>query len=318
MNARDYEGLYAIIPTPALPHANEFDAKNTVDLTETARLVENLIRDGASGLITTGTTGECATLSEADYRSFVTCVLDTVNKRIPVFVGATCLGSHHVAERLAFLSDAGATGTLLGPPMWQPVTKDMAVQFYADASAYRPDLSIMVYANTRQFRFVFTPEFWTEVSQKAPSVSSAKVSRCDNLLELNALTQGRITFLPNEMMLHDFYQRSPDTTRACWATAAAMGPKPALALMEAILSNDSAAIERLSAQIDHANAPILPIVSNIEHFATTNIQMEKTRINAAGYCNAGPIRAPYNHFSAKDTAAATEAGRRWAALRDSL
>ena len=202
--------------------------------------------------------------------------------------------------------------------MWQPLTTDMAVRYYADASAYRPDLAIMVYANTRQFRFVFSAEFWGAVSRQAPTVSSAKVSRCDNLVELNALTEGRINFLPNEMLLYDFHQRSPETTTACWATAAAMGPKPALDIMEAIRRGDKTRIDELSKKIDWANEPILPIVTNVEHFARTNIQMEKTRIAAAGYCNPGPIRPPYDVFSPEDTAAANEAGRRWSELCRSL
>jgi hypothetical protein len=45
-------GLYAIIPTPAKANAGELLATDTVDLTETERLVNALVSDGASVLIT--------------------------------------------------------------------------------------------------------------------------------------------------------------------------------------------------------------------------------------------------------------------------
>ena len=66
LTAQDIRGLYAILPTPAKPGADRMDAEHTVDLEEAARVVDRTIRDGASGLIVLGTTGECATLSEAD------------------------------------------------------------------------------------------------------------------------------------------------------------------------------------------------------------------------------------------------------------
>ncbi len=153
MQAQDFKGLYAIIPTPARAGAQAIDATDTVALDETERLVRALIDDGANGLIILGTTGECATISNEDYRSFVATVAQTVGKRIPLFVGATAMGGHEAYKRLAFAREQGADGTLLGLPMWQPCTVDMAVRFYAEVGRAFPDLAVMVYANARAFRF---------------------------------------------------------------------------------------------------------------------------------------------------------------------
>ena len=100
LTAKEYQGLYAIIPTPARAGADRYDATGTVDLDETERVINALIRDGSSGLIVLGTTGECATLSQPDYDAFVECVLETVNRRVPVLVGATALGAHEAVRRL--------------------------------------------------------------------------------------------------------------------------------------------------------------------------------------------------------------------------
>jgi dihydrodipicolinate synthase/N-acetylneuraminate lyase len=318
LSATDLRGLYAIIPTPARPDANRFDAKNTVDLDETARLVEALIRDGASGLITTGTTGECATLSSADFKAFVVCALDTVKRRIPTFVGATALGSHEVAARLDFVREQGADGTLLGLPMWQPVTTGMAIDYYRGASEYRPDLAIMVYANARAFRYNFPVEFWEGVAVKAKTVMSAKTSRPDDLIRKIEVTGKRINFVPIDMQVQDFHAISPATTTACWATAAAMGPQPCIAIMNAVQRNDRKAMDTIAAEIAWANEPILELIHKPEVFAQLNIQVEKIRIDAAGYCRPGPARSPYDEIPPNYAEASRECGRRWAQLREKL
>src|ERR1700735_1421079 len=119
LTAKDFHGLWSIIPTPSKAGADRADAVDTVDLDETARVVEALIRDGSDALIVLGTTGECATLTRQEYEAFVDTVLSTVKKRIPTFIGTTALGTHEVVYRTRFAQDHGADGILLGLPMWQ-------------------------------------------------------------------------------------------------------------------------------------------------------------------------------------------------------
>lgn len=81
--AQDFQGLYAIIPTPSKPGADRADAVDTIDIAETARVVEQLLGDKIDGLIVLGTTGECATITRDEYETFVDCVLGTVRGRVP-------------------------------------------------------------------------------------------------------------------------------------------------------------------------------------------------------------------------------------------
>ena len=314
LNAADYKGLYAILPTPASPGANRLDALDTVALDETARVVNRLIADGVSGLIILGTTGECATLSHADYEAFAACVLDTTARRVPAIVGTTALGGHEVARRMKFVRGKKADGVLLGLPMWQPVTTEMAVKYYAEVSAMFPELAIMVYANSRAFRYGFPPGFWQAVSREAPTVTSAKYSRAKNLAELQASTGHRIHFMPNESTVQNFFADAPKTTTSCWATAAAMGPAPALAIMDAVARGDAAGVKAAAADIAWAHETVKEIIGNPEIFALYNIQLEKLRIDEAGYCRAGPIRPPYDHMPADYAEGARECGRRWRTL----
>lgn len=315
LQATDLRGLYAIIPTPALPNADQLDAVDTVAVGETERVVDCLIRDGVHGLIALGTTGECATLTPAEYDLFVETVLRVVNKRVPVFIGTTALGSHEIVRRMAFVRDRGADGVLLGMPMWQPLTVDMAVEHYRAMSAAFPSLAIMVYANARAFRFNFSEiEFWQKVVEVAPTVIAAKFSMSKALLALQTAARGRVHFLPNDGAVTAFSKIAPETTTACWATAASMGPQPSLALIAAILERDEARVDAVAADIAWTLEPIESLIKAPEIFASYNIQVEKLRINAAGYCQSGPIRPPYAVVPDDIVAMSEECGRRWKSL----
>src|SRR5690606_19674652 len=117
-------GAYAIMPTPATQDASKLDAIATVDTNETERVANALIADGVSGIIALGTTGECATLSRPDYDKFVSCLTETVNRRVPVFIGTSSMSGHDTASRMRLIRDLGADGTLLGLPMWQPINQE--------------------------------------------------------------------------------------------------------------------------------------------------------------------------------------------------
>lgn len=314
LGPRDLRGVYAIIPTPATPDAARWDALNTVDLDETARLVDRLIADGVQGLIALGTTGECATLVGDEYEAFVDCVLSTVRRRVPTFIGASALGTHEVVRRIRFVAERGGDGTLLGLPMWQPCTNDMALRFYETIAQAFPKFAVMVYANQRAFRFDFNADFWRALPRRAPTAIAAKFANANRLAEVLAASEGRVHFLPHEMAVYRYLEISPDTTTACWATAASMDPAPAIAVMDAILAGDRARAEQINADIAWANETVKPLIADAQLFASYNIQIEKIRIDAAGYCRAGPVRPPYDVIPENYAEAARECGRRWAQL----
>jgi dihydrodipicolinate synthase/N-acetylneuraminate lyase len=217
-------------------------------------------------------------------------------------------------RRIRFVRERGADGTLLGLPMWQPCTTEMAVKYYGEVSALFPDVAIMVYANARAFRFPFAPEFWGAVARQAPTVMSAKYSNAKQLMACLAASGDRINYVPNENAVYQFAELSPATTTACWATAASMGPQPAIALMDAILSGDMPRAKQVSDDCAWAGEPVDHLIQNPEEFASYNIQLEKIRIDAAGYCKAGPVRPPYDVMPADYADQSRECGRRWAQL----
>jgi trans-o-hydroxybenzylidenepyruvate hydratase-aldolase len=314
ISANDLRGVMAILPTPAKEGADRLDAQNTVDLDETARLADSLVRDGATGIMALGTMGECATLSHSDYEAFVDCLLKTIRGRIPTFVGTTALGGHEIARRIRFVKEQGATGTLLGIPMWQPATLDMAVEFYASVAKAFPAFPIMVYANERAFRFPFGVEFWKLVVEKAPTVMSAKFSSKGILREAVAATNKRVNFVPPVGRAYEFAQLSPETAITCWMPS--VGPQIGLALMKALAAHDKEQAKAVADDIAWAVEPHHMITSSPDVFASYNIQMEKILMGASGYCKPGPIRPPYNVMPENFAEAVRESGKRFAKLRE--
>jgi dihydrodipicolinate synthase/N-acetylneuraminate lyase len=309
LQADEVNGVYAIVPTPAKEGADHWSVTNTVDVAASVEMVDKLVDDGVEAIIAMGTTGECATLTRAEWETFADAVVSTVNGRVPTFIGATALGTNEIIDRLKFVRDLGATGSMLGLPMWQPLVDEMAVRLFADVSEALPDLAIMVYMNSRAFRYEFPIEFWEQIIKVAPTVTSAKYTRSPGYLELIETTKDKIKFLPIDMGCLEYAEIAPDHMTACWSTGASMGPQPANALMEAIAARDWDKAKVVDADIKWACETFIP--PNPMDFANYNIQIEKSRMAAAGYCKPGPSRPPYQFLPADFEAGAVECGRRW-------
>ena len=314
LSAQDLRGVIAIPPTPSKEGAERWDATNTVDTDELARGLNQLIEDGVNGIITFGTTGECATLSSEDWQIAADCVISTVNKRVPLFVGTTTLGVHETVKRLRFIKERGADGTILGLPMWQAFTTPMAVEYYATISEAFPDLAIMVYGNSNAFRYFFPIPFWAQVSKRAPTVITTKFSNPAMHLALTHVTGGRIAFLPHVAQAYVQARIDPASTKAAWSTDASMGPAPSLALMDAIIKEDWERALQIHGELSWASETFFP-PGGFEEFGHYNIQLEKMRFDAAGYMKAGPIRPPYNVIPEEYAERARECGRRNAQLQ---
>lgn len=290
ITAQDVKGVVAVMATPANPGADRVDATNTVNIDEAVRNTEMLIKDGADWIMALGTTGECATLSNEDYYTFVDAFLSTVRGRVPTFLGTTALGSHEIAKRMKFAKEHGATAALMGIPMWQPATLDMAVQHYADFSAAFPDFPIMVYANSGAFRFNFPVEFWEGVAKKAPTVVAAKFGQTSITKEVVEVTGGRISLVSVDRTALDAAKQAPGHIRALWTLGA--GLNTGRALIDAINAGQWERAEDVRNDINWAMEHTLQY-RKPEIFASFNIQLNRVAMDATGLVNTGPIRPPY-------------------------
>ena len=201
MAPADIKGAWAIIPTPAKDNASDWRATKTVDLDETARVVNGLIDAGINGILSMGTLGEAATMTHDEKLDFMKALVDSAAGRVPIFVGTTCINTRDTVALTRQALDIGADGTMLGVPMWCAPSLDVAVQFYKDVAEAVPEMNIAIYANPEAFKFDFPRSFWAQVAE-LPQVVTAKYIGVGTLLPDLAAVRGRIKLLPIDF---DYY-----------------------------------------------------------------------------------------------------------------
>lgn len=312
----DVNGAWAIMPTPAKPGASDWRMEDTVDLDETARVVEELIKSGVNAIISTGTFGECATLTWEEKRKFMATVVETVRGRVPYFCGTTSLNTRETIRQTREASDIGCNGTMLGLPMWQLCDVPTAVQFFRDVAEACPTMAICLYANNEAFKFDFPRQFWAQVAD-IPQIITAKYLGIGSLVPDLNLTKRRIRFLPLDVDYYAAARIDPGFCTAFWTSGAVCGPTPALRLRDEVekakKNGDWSEAKAVSDAISRTYATLFPNGS-FKEFSTYNIGLEKHRMNAAGWMNAGPCRPPYHLVPEQYLQGAATSGRAWAAL----
>lgn len=315
LTPQDVTGAWAIIPTPSKPGASDWRAEDTVDVDETARVVDGLIEAGINGILSMGTLGEAATLTLGEKRAFMRAMVDAARGRVPVFVGTTCLNTRDTVALTREALDIGADGTMLGVPMWCAPSIEVAVQFYRDVAEAVPEMAIAIYANPEAFKFDFPRPFWAQVAE-IPQVVTAKYIGVGTLMGDLAAIKGRIKLLPLDF---EYYAaaRIDDSVDAFWSSGAVCDPLVTTTLRdlvaEARRSGDWSAARALQARLGPTAAPLFPHGS-FKTFSMYNIGLEKARMDAGGWMKAGPVRPPYHLVPEEYLQGARKSGEMWAAL----
>ena len=316
MTAADVNGIWAIVPTPSKPGAERWDAEDTVDVDETARVVEGLIDAGVDAILSMGTLGECATLTWDEKKKFMSALVETARGRIPVFVGTTTLNTRDTIRETRFAIDLGADGTMLGFPMWCAMSVPGAVQFYRDVAEACPDMVIAIYANLEAFRFDFGPGFWAQVAE-IPQVITCKYVGVSNLLLNYEVSRRRIRFLPIDFDYYGAARMDPEFTTAFWTSGAVCGPNVVVRLRDEVLrakqTGDWSKAKGISDDMAKTVGPLFPHGS-FKEFSMFNVPLEKARMDAAGWMKAGPCRPPYHVVPVPYLEGAQTSGRLWAEL----
>src|SRR5699024_7913008 len=283
----------------ALPGADAVEAVNTVDLQETERMIRSLIRDGVDAIALNGTLGEMHTLSLDEWKSFSAAAIETARAEdpdFPIFVGATTLNTRDTVARMRYLSDVGATGTLLGRPMWGEMVPPVMERFYRDVAEAVPDMAMVVYDNTAAFRGIIPRSVYRTLID-LPQVVAVKYAggasvgfRYHNDM---AHTGTSFPLMPIETDWFPAWEMyGEELVGMAWSSTTAMGPGPVLALRDALREGRTEDARWLTERLRWAHEPFL-VGQDFLEFAKYNVSLEKIRVNAAGYMNTGKSRVPY-------------------------
>lgn len=295
----DITGVMGYPPTPAKPGAERPDARDTVDLDGTERMIRQLVGDGVDAIALNGTLGEMATLTLDEWKAFASCVRDTLNDvapGFPVFIGTTTLSTRDTIDRMRFLRDLGVPGTLLGRPMWGEMVTDVMIRFYKDVAEAVPDLAICVYDNTAAFRGVIPRAVYAAMTE-LPQIVCVKYAggasvgfRFHNDLAVVGDSFRLMLIETDWFPAVEMY--GLDTVPATWSSTTACGPAPVLALRDALRDGRTEDARWLTERLRWAHEPFL-VGQDFTEFAKYNVPLEKIRVNEAGYIDVGPSRPPY-------------------------
>jgi len=131
-----FQGSFVAIVTPF--------SNGEVDYKELGELIEFQIKNGTSGIVPCGTTGESATLSEKEHAEVIRFCIEKVNKRVPVIAGT---GSNSTATTIKLTKEAqemGADGALVITPYYNKPTQE-GLYLHYKAVAEATEIPIVLY-----------------------------------------------------------------------------------------------------------------------------------------------------------------------------
>ena len=119
-----FAGSYVALVTP-------FNADGSVDFARLRELVAWHLEQGTDGIVALGTTGESSTMSHEEDDEVARCIIETVNGKIPVIVGAGSNCTQTQLEKSRKYHDLGADGLLLITPYYNKANDEGMYRHFA-------------------------------------------------------------------------------------------------------------------------------------------------------------------------------------------
>ncbi|MBB4153729.1 4-hydroxy-tetrahydrodipicolinate synthase [Sphingomonas jinjuensis] len=149
----------------------------SIDLADTQRVVDDLIRDGVTGVIALGTVGENNSLEFDEKVSVLSAIVEVVDGRVPVITGVSEYDTRRAARYAQAAEKAGADGLMLLPPMvYVPKAHELVNHFKGVAN--QVGLPIMLYNNPPAYRTVIDQDVLAGLVD-VPNIVAVKESAPD-------------------------------------------------------------------------------------------------------------------------------------------
>jgi 4-hydroxy-tetrahydrodipicolinate synthase len=165
-----WQGVYPAATT-------QFKEDLSIDLAQTQRVIDNLIKDGVHGVIAMGTVGENNSLDADEKRTVLRAVTEVVAGRVPVVTGVSELDTRRAVAFAKDAKKAGADGLMVLPAMvYVPTAEELIMHFRTVAQA--TDLPVMLYNNPPAYRVNITENVLKALSD-VPNIVAIKESAPD-------------------------------------------------------------------------------------------------------------------------------------------
>ena len=148
-----------------------------VNFEELSRIIEDQIKGGTDAIVITGTTGESATMSDAEHRAAIKFAVEQVKGRIPVIAGT---GSNETSYAIAlskYAEEVGADALLVVTPYYNKCTQKGLVAHYT-AIADAVNIPIVLYDVPSRTGVAISTESYVKLS-KHPNIVAVKEANGD-------------------------------------------------------------------------------------------------------------------------------------------
>ena len=144
-----------------------------VDEKKLKELIEFQIKNGSSGIVPCGTTGESATLTTAEHERVIEITIEKVNKRVQVIAGT---GSNSTEEAINLTKHAAASGAnaslQVAPYYNRPTQKGLYEHFKAIAESV--DIPIVLYNIASRTGVNIEPETIAKLAREHKNIVGVK------------------------------------------------------------------------------------------------------------------------------------------------
>jgi 4-hydroxy-tetrahydrodipicolinate synthase len=164
---------------------------NKIDERKLKDLIEFQIKNGTSGIVPCGTTGESATLTTAEHERVIEITIEKVNKRVPVIAGT---GSNSTEEAINLTKHAAASGAdaslQVAPYYNRPTQKGLYEHFKAVAGSV--DIPIILYNIASRTGVNIEPETIAKLSRDCKNIVGVKEAsgNLEQMSRIKALCPG--------------------------------------------------------------------------------------------------------------------------------
>lgn len=274
-----FKGCGTAIATP-------FD-ENGINFKEFEKLIEEQIKNKIDALIVCGTTGESATMTDAERKETMKFAIDVVNKRVPVILGtgSNCTQSAILLSQYA--ESIGADGILVVTPYYNKTTQAGLISHYK-AISQSVEIPIILYNVPSRTGVNITPETCLELSKIDNIVAIKEASgNISQVAQISALCKDELAI----------YSGNDDQIVPILSLGG-LGVISVLSNIEPLFTHQMV-YDFLEGKIDEAlkkQLDCLPLVNSL--FSEVNPIPVKTALNIKGY-NFGIPRLPLIPMSAE-------------------
>jgi len=136
------------------------------------KLIDYQIQNGTDAIVSCGTTGESATLSEKEHSEILKFTLKKVNGRIPVIAGTGSNNTQHALELSQNAEKLGCDALLIVTPYYNKASQKGIIEHYTYIAG-RVNLPIITYTVPSRTGVNIKPETHFELS-KHPNIVATK------------------------------------------------------------------------------------------------------------------------------------------------